>query len=59
MSAQAAAKAPEPKDDAMMSMTPKRKQRAVSLSGSLRIWRQVAIAELLNLLEKRRYDSCK
>lgn len=30
----------------------------LDLSATLQIWRQVIIAELLNLLEKRRYDAC-
>jgi hypothetical protein len=57
MSVQASAKAPIPEDDAL------RRDKApdgdkLSLSSSLRIWPQVIIAELLNLLEKRRYDAC-
>jgi hypothetical protein len=59
MSAQALAKAPEPNDDASHPDKPIRESNNVSLSASLGIWRQVVIAELLNLLEKRRYDACK
>jgi hypothetical protein len=59
MSTQALARAPEPKDDGLKSSNPIHEKRNYSLSTSLRIWRQVLIAELLNLLEKRRYDACK
>jgi hypothetical protein len=59
MSTQALARAPEPKDDSLKSTKPTREKRYYRLSASLRIWRQVIIAELLNLLEKRRYDACK
>jgi hypothetical protein len=57
MSVQASAKAPIPEGDAS------RRDKASSddklrLSASLRMWPQVIIAELLNLLEKRRYDAC-
>ena len=57
MSVQASAKAPVPENDVL------RRNKApgddkLSLSASLRIWPQVIIAELLNLLEKRRYDAC-
>jgi hypothetical protein len=59
MLTQAWAKAPETNDDALQVRKPTREESKVSLSTSLRIWRQVIIAELLNLLEKRRYDACK
>ena len=59
MSAQAAAKAREPKDDSMTSRTGNQDQYTVILSARMQIWSEVIIAELLNLLEKRRYDSCK
>jgi hypothetical protein len=59
MSTQALARAPEPKDDGLKSSKPIRDGRNYSLSASFGIWRQVIIAELLNLLEKRRYDACK
>ena len=57
MPLQASAKAPIPEDDVW------RRDKAtcddkMSLSAGLRIWPQVIIAELLNLLEKRRYDAC-
>jgi hypothetical protein len=58
MSTQALARAPESKDDGLKSSKPIRDDRNHSLSTNLRIWRQVLIAELLNLLEKRRYDAC-
>lgn len=57
MAAQAVAKASDPKSDLLKS------REAVSgrfsVSASLRTWEEVIIAELLNLLEKRRYDACK
>lgn len=59
MSAQALARAPEPKDDGLKSTQPNPEKRDSNLSTSFGIWRQVIIAELLNLLEKRRYDACK
>jgi hypothetical protein len=59
MSAQASAKAPVPKNDALQATQPAPEESKVDLSATLRIWRQVIIAEVLNLLEKRRYDACK
>ena len=56
MSAQATAKAADPEDDSTMASPGGDKP---NLAARLRIWRQVIIAEILNLLEKRRYDACK
>ena len=57
MSAQASAKAPEPKDDTQRSSKLDQTEAKIHLFARLRVWRQVLIAELLNLLEKRRYDA--
>jgi hypothetical protein len=57
MSVQASAKAPVPVEDALQSDKTSGDVKR-SLSSNLRIWPQVIIAELLNLLEKRRYDVC-
>jgi hypothetical protein len=59
MSAQALAKAPVPKDGALQIAKSAPEENKLNLSPSLQVWRQVIIAELLNLLEKRRYDACK
>jgi hypothetical protein len=59
MSAQASAKAPIRGDEALRSEVETDEDRNPNWSSSLRVWRQVVIAELLNLLEKRRYDACK
>jgi hypothetical protein len=57
MPVQASAKAPLPEDHGLSS-DKTFSEGKLSLSASLRIWPQVIIAELLNLLEKRRYDAC-
>jgi hypothetical protein len=56
MSVQASAKAPVP--EGVWRGDKPADDDKLSLSSSLRIWPQVIIAELLNLLEKRRYDAC-
>jgi hypothetical protein len=59
MAAQAVAKAPEPKGYPLKSTEPIEEEGKLALSARLRTWGEVIIAELLNLLEKRRYDACK
>jgi hypothetical protein len=59
MAAQAVAKAPEAKEYPLKSAEPIEEGSQIALSARLRTWREVIIAELLNLLEKRRYDACK
>jgi hypothetical protein len=56
MSVQASAKAPVPEDVWRGDKPPDDDEQ--NLFSSLRIWPQVIIAELLNLLEKRHYDAC-
>jgi hypothetical protein len=58
MAAQAAAKALKDNGDPLKPISTSQQQRSRDLSTSLRTWREVLIGELLNLLEKRRYDAC-
>jgi hypothetical protein len=57
MSAQGSVKAPEMSGTELRARKEGRSKEASLGSSSWKVWKEVLIAELLNVLERRRYDA--